>query len=130
MNFNLHVVYNDGYGGSHSAELNPMYGCYEQTDLEDALSLVLPFDAYVRWAKEGSILLVVDGTEGTVLTPDMTISDMIFLSRSDGWGTIREVPAMKITREINGKQVEFELTPSELYLAFEEQQEAFDKEDT
>lgn len=36
---------------------------------------------------------------------------------------------MKITREINGKQVEFELTPSELYLAFEEQQEAFDKED-
>lgn len=88
MNFNLHVVYNDGYGGSHSAELNPMYGCYEQTDLEDALSLVLPFDAYVRWAKEGSILLVVDGTEGTVLTPDMTISDMIFLSRSDGWGTI------------------------------------------
>lgn len=36
---------------------------------------------------------------------------------------------MKITREIDGLPVEFELTPSELYLAFEEQQEEFDRED-
>lgn len=36
---------------------------------------------------------------------------------------------MKITREINGKPVEFHLTPDELYLAFEEQEHLFDRQD-
>jgi hypothetical protein len=36
---------------------------------------------------------------------------------------------MTITREVNGKEVEFSLTPVELYNAFEEQQHIFDVED-
>lgn len=36
---------------------------------------------------------------------------------------------MKITRNVNGKAVEFELTRDELYSAYEEQEHIFDKAD-